>query len=26
MSWFGSKPTPKGIIRPSISGTPSSWM
>uniref|UniRef100_A0A671LNM8 Golgin subfamily A member 1 n=1 Tax=Sinocyclocheilus anshuiensis TaxID=1608454 RepID=A0A671LNM8_9TELE len=24
MSWFGSKPTPKGIIRPSISGT-SSW-
>ncbi|TRY55477.1 hypothetical protein DNTS_027868 [Danionella cerebrum] len=21
MSWFGSKPTPKGIIRPSISGT-----
>ncbi|TTX22772.1 Golgin subfamily A member 1 [Bagarius yarrelli] len=26
MSWFGSKPTPKGIIRPSISGSPSSWM
>ncbi|CAN9512777.1 unnamed protein product [Ophioblennius macclurei] len=25
MSWFGSKPSPKGIIRPSISGTPSSW-
>lgn len=24
MSWFGSKPTPKGIIRPFISGT-SSW-
>ncbi|KAI5622151.1 golgin subfamily A member 1 isoform X1, partial [Silurus asotus] len=21
MSWFGSKPTPKGIVRPSISGT-----
>ncbi|XP_017322943.1 golgin subfamily A member 1 isoform X2 [Ictalurus punctatus] len=26
MSWFGSKPTPKGIVRPSVSGTPSSWM
>ncbi|XP_046727313.1 golgin subfamily A member 1 isoform X2 [Silurus meridionalis] len=26
MSWFGSKPTPKGIVRPSISGTTSSWM
>ncbi|XP_007229388.3 golgin subfamily A member 1 isoform X2 [Astyanax mexicanus] len=25
MSWFGSKPSPKGIIRPSISGAPSSW-
>uniref|UniRef100_A0A672HLN4 Golgin subfamily A member 1 n=1 Tax=Salarias fasciatus TaxID=181472 RepID=A0A672HLN4_SALFA len=25
MSWFGSKPSPKGIIRPSISGTPSHW-
>ncbi|XP_048469486.1 golgin subfamily A member 1-like [Rhincodon typus] len=22
MSWFGSKPTPKGIIRPSITGRP----
>uniref|UniRef100_A0A8C9WHV5 Golgin subfamily A member 1 n=1 Tax=Scleropages formosus TaxID=113540 RepID=A0A8C9WHV5_SCLFO len=25
MSWFGSKPSPKGIIRPSISGTPTHW-
>ncbi|XP_062855533.1 golgin subfamily A member 1 [Trichomycterus rosablanca] len=25
MSWFGSKPTPKGIIRPSISGSSNSW-
>ncbi|XP_076849938.1 golgin subfamily A member 1 isoform X2 [Brachyhypopomus gauderio] len=25
MSWFGSKPAPKGIIRPSISGAPSGW-
>uniref|UniRef100_H3BG65 Golgin subfamily A member 1 n=1 Tax=Latimeria chalumnae TaxID=7897 RepID=H3BG65_LATCH len=25
MSWFGSKPAPKGIIRPSISGSPTLW-
>ncbi|XP_028664974.2 golgin subfamily A member 1 [Erpetoichthys calabaricus] len=25
MSWFGSKPSPRGIIRPSISGAPSHW-
>ncbi|KAM6930958.1 golgin subfamily A member 1 [Xenentodon cancila] len=25
MSWFGSKPSPKGTIRPSISGTSTSW-
>ncbi|KAF7649346.1 hypothetical protein LDENG_00143090 [Lucifuga dentata] len=25
MSWFGSKPSPKGIIRPSISGTSAHW-
>ncbi|XP_078808651.1 golgin subfamily A member 1 isoform X8 [Oryzias latipes] len=25
MSWFGSKPTPKGIIRPSISGSSFPW-
>uniref|UniRef100_A0A4W6G437 Golgin subfamily A member 1 n=1 Tax=Lates calcarifer TaxID=8187 RepID=A0A4W6G437_LATCA len=25
MSWFGSKPSPKGIIRPSISGTSTNW-
>ncbi|XP_040011480.1 golgin subfamily A member 1 isoform X1 [Xiphias gladius] len=25
MSWFGSKPSPKGIIRPSISGTSTHW-
>uniref|UniRef100_A0A3Q3Q6P9 Golgin subfamily A member 1 n=1 Tax=Monopterus albus TaxID=43700 RepID=A0A3Q3Q6P9_MONAL len=25
MSWFGSKPSPKGIIRPSISGTSTQW-
>ncbi|CAL1616509.1 unnamed protein product [Knipowitschia caucasica] len=25
MSWFGSKPSPKGIIRPSISGSSSHW-
>ncbi|KAJ8263334.1 hypothetical protein COCON_G00157910 [Conger conger] len=25
MSWFGSKPSPKGIVRPSISGAPSHW-
>ncbi|KAM7416868.1 hypothetical protein PAMA_018782 [Pampus argenteus] len=25
MSWFGSKPSPKGIIRPSISGASTSW-
>ncbi|XP_036383662.1 golgin subfamily A member 1 [Megalops cyprinoides] len=25
MSWFGSKPSPKGIIRPSISGAPAHW-
>ncbi|XP_035496358.2 golgin subfamily A member 1 isoform X1 [Scophthalmus maximus] len=25
MSWFGSKPSPKGIIRPSVSGASSPW-
>lgn len=25
MSWFGSKPSPKGIIRPSISGSSTPW-
>lgn len=25
MSWFGSKPSPKGAIRPSISGTSTHW-
>ncbi|XP_056137553.1 golgin subfamily A member 1 [Lampris incognitus] len=25
MSWFGSKPSPKGIIRPSISAAPAHW-
>uniref|UniRef100_A0A3Q3WIV0 Golgin subfamily A member 1 n=1 Tax=Mola mola TaxID=94237 RepID=A0A3Q3WIV0_MOLML len=25
MSWFGSKPSPKGIIRPSASGTLTHW-
>ncbi|KAJ8379572.1 hypothetical protein SKAU_G00003500 [Synaphobranchus kaupii] len=25
MSWFGSKPSPKGSVRPSISGAPSHW-
>ncbi|KAK1155673.1 golgin subfamily A member 1 isoform X1 [Acipenser oxyrinchus oxyrinchus] len=25
MSWFGSKPSPKGIIRPSVSGAPTHW-
>ncbi|XP_061585678.1 golgin subfamily A member 1 isoform X2 [Cololabis saira] len=25
MSWFGSKPSPKGTIRPSVSGTSTSW-
>ncbi|XP_069039253.1 golgin subfamily A member 1 isoform X2 [Lepisosteus oculatus] len=25
MSWFGSKPAPKGIVRPSISGAPAHW-
>ncbi|XP_024131123.1 golgin subfamily A member 1 isoform X2 [Oryzias melastigma] len=25
MSWFGSKPSPKGIIRPSISGSSFQW-
>ncbi|XP_064153586.1 golgin subfamily A member 1 [Anguilla rostrata] len=25
MSWFGSKPSPKGIVRPSISGAPAHW-
>lgn len=25
MSWFGSKPSPKGTIRPSISGAPAHW-
>ncbi|XP_029367324.1 golgin subfamily A member 1 isoform X2 [Echeneis naucrates] len=25
MSWFGSKPSPKGIVRPSISGTSINW-
>uniref|UniRef100_A0A3P8VKQ3 Golgin subfamily A member 1 n=1 Tax=Cynoglossus semilaevis TaxID=244447 RepID=A0A3P8VKQ3_CYNSE len=25
MSWFGSKPSPKGIIRPSISGSSTYW-
>ncbi|XP_041090286.1 golgin subfamily A member 1-like [Polyodon spathula] len=25
MSWFGSKPSPKGIIRPSVSGDPTHW-
>ncbi|CAK6959657.1 golgin subfamily A member 1 [Scomber scombrus] len=25
MSWFGSKPSPKGAIRPSISGASTSW-
>ncbi|XP_034548012.1 golgin subfamily A member 1 isoform X2 [Notolabrus celidotus] len=26
MSWFGSKPSPKGTIRPSVSGASSNWM
>lgn len=26
MSWFGSKPSPKGSVRPSISGAPAHWM
>ncbi|XP_075903108.1 golgin subfamily A member 1 isoform X2 [Nelusetta ayraudi] len=25
MSWFGSKPSPKGIIRPSVSGSLTHW-
>uniref|UniRef100_A0AAY5KN27 GRIP domain-containing protein n=1 Tax=Esox lucius TaxID=8010 RepID=A0AAY5KN27_ESOLU len=25
MSWFGSKPSPKGIVRPSVSGAPTHW-
>ncbi|XP_035235304.1 golgin subfamily A member 1 isoform X1 [Anguilla anguilla] len=25
MSWFGSKPPPKGIVRPSVSGAPAHW-
>ncbi|XP_071337892.1 golgin subfamily A member 1 isoform X2 [Trachinotus anak] len=25
MSWFGSKPSPKGIVRPSISGASTHW-
>ncbi|KAM8761156.1 golgin subfamily A member 1 isoform 2-T3 [Acanthopagrus schlegelii] len=25
MSWFGSKPSPKGIVRPSVSGTVTHW-
>uniref|UniRef100_A0A4W5QWM8 Golgin subfamily A member 1 n=1 Tax=Hucho hucho TaxID=62062 RepID=A0A4W5QWM8_9TELE len=25
MSWFGSKPSPKGIVRPSVSGAPAHW-
>ncbi|XP_033974179.1 golgin subfamily A member 1 isoform X1 [Trematomus bernacchii] len=25
MSWFGSKPSPKGAIRPSISGSSTNW-
>ncbi|XP_033828007.1 golgin subfamily A member 1 [Periophthalmus magnuspinnatus] len=25
MSWFGSKPSPKGIVRPSISGSSTHW-
>ncbi|XP_061753390.1 golgin subfamily A member 1 isoform X1 [Nerophis ophidion] len=25
MSWFGSKPSPKGTIRPSVSGASSQW-
>nr|XP_046241980.1 golgin subfamily A member 1 isoform X3 [Scatophagus argus] len=25
MSWFGSKPSPKGIIRPSVSGASTHW-
>ncbi|XP_049620183.1 golgin subfamily A member 1 isoform X3 [Syngnathus scovelli] len=25
MSWFGSKPSPKGIIRPSVSGSSTHW-
>nr|XP_043873035.1 golgin subfamily A member 1 isoform X3 [Solea senegalensis] len=25
MSWFGSKPSPKGTIRPSVSGTSTQW-
>ncbi|XP_070760785.1 golgin subfamily A member 1 isoform X2 [Enoplosus armatus] len=25
MSWFGSKPSPKGTIRPSVSGTSTHW-
>ncbi|XP_060927767.1 golgin subfamily A member 1 isoform X1 [Limanda limanda] len=25
MSWFGSKPSPKGITRPSLSGTSTNW-
>ncbi|XP_056274892.1 golgin subfamily A member 1 [Pseudoliparis swirei] len=25
MSWFGSKPSPKGAIRPSVSGSSSQW-
>ncbi|XP_077417990.1 golgin subfamily A member 1 isoform X2 [Vanacampus margaritifer] len=26
MSWFGSKPSPKGIIRPSVSGSSTHWI
>ncbi|KAM4577175.1 golgin subfamily A member 1 isoform 1-T1 [Odontesthes bonariensis] len=25
MSWFGSKPSPKGIVRPSVSGSSTNW-
>ncbi|XP_068167238.1 golgin subfamily A member 1 isoform X2 [Antennarius striatus] len=25
MSWFGSKPSPRGVIRPSVSGSSTSW-
>lgn len=25
MSWFGSKPSPKGSVRPSVSGAPAHW-
>ncbi|XP_024294835.1 golgin subfamily A member 1 isoform X1 [Oncorhynchus tshawytscha] len=25
MSWFGSKPSPKGIVRPTVSGAPAHW-